>query len=84
MYKIPLQQSQVLRNEQADVLWCRVGIHLSHVEVRFQDLNIETDVLVGSRGLPSVSNAFLNYVQVSRQSSVVSLLVSCATLDSFV
>ncbi len=30
-----------------------------------QDLDIETDVYVGSRALPSVTNAFLDYAQVS-------------------
>ena len=44
--------------------WRRVGIQLSQVELRFEDLNIETDVYVGSRALPSVTNAFLNYLQV--------------------
>lgn len=42
----------------------RVGITLSNVEVRWQDLDIETDVFVGSRALPSVTNAFLDYAQV--------------------
>ena len=41
----------------------RVGIQLSQVEVRFEDLNIESDVFVGSRALPSVTNEFLNYAQ---------------------
>jgi hypothetical protein len=44
----------------------RVGIRLSQVEVRFEDLNIETDVFVGSRALPSVTNEFLNYAQARR------------------
>lgn len=30
-----------------------------------QDLDIETDVYVGSRALPSVTNAFMDYAQVS-------------------
>ena len=47
------------------MLPCRVGIKLSQVEVRFEDLNIETDVFVGSRALPSVTNEFLNYAQAS-------------------
>ena len=29
-----------------------------------QDLNIETDVYVGSRALPTVTNAFIDYAQV--------------------
>ena len=32
--------------------------------MRLQDLHIDTDVYVGNRALPSVSNEFLNYFQV--------------------
>ncbi len=44
---------------------CRVGIELSTVEVRFQDLEIETSVFVGSRALPSVTNRLRDYIQAS-------------------
>lgn len=50
--------------ETASLLRCRVGIQHSTVEVRFQDLAIETDVFVGSRALPTVTNAFLDCAQV--------------------
>ncbi len=44
---------------------CRVGIELSSVEVRFEDLDIETSVFLGSRALPSVTNRFIDYAQAS-------------------
>uniref|UniRef100_A0A383WGZ5 ABC transporter domain-containing protein n=1 Tax=Tetradesmus obliquus TaxID=3088 RepID=A0A383WGZ5_TETOB len=37
----------------------RAGVQLSRVEVKFTDLNISADVLVGSRGMPTVANAFI-------------------------
>lgn len=43
---------------------CRVGIKEPTVEVRFQNLTIEADVYVGERGLPSVINAYRNFVEV--------------------
>jgi hypothetical protein len=39
---------------------CRAGVELSKVEVKFTDLNISADVLVGSRAMPTVLNAFVN------------------------
>ncbi|KAF6262511.1 ATP-binding cassette transporter [Scenedesmus sp. NREL 46B-D3] len=38
----------------------RAGVQLSRVELKFSDLNISADVLVGSRGMPTVANAFIN------------------------
>lgn len=35
-------------------------MQLSQVEVKFTDLNISADVLVGSRAMPTVLNAFVN------------------------
>jgi len=34
------------------------------VEVRFEDLSIETDVAVGSRALPSVQNSLIDLASV--------------------
>lgn len=64
LFKLRAIHGSVHLNFSPNKFPCRVGIHASHVEVRFQDLNVETDVFVGSRALPSVSNAFLNYLQV--------------------
>ena len=34
------------------------------VEVRFENLTVESSVYVGSRALPSVLNAYRNFVEV--------------------
>jgi len=41
----------------------RAGITLSTIEVRFEALDIETDAYIGSRALPTIPNAFIDYVQ---------------------
>ena len=48
----------------AALLMCRAGAPMSATEVRFKDLNIEADVFVGSRSLPSLTNDLLDYLQV--------------------
>jgi hypothetical protein len=39
---------------------CRAGVELSEVEVKYSNLEISADVNVGSRGMPTVANAFIN------------------------
>lgn len=46
------------------LLGCRVGIELSKVEVRFENLTVEADVHVGGRALPTVLNSVRNFVEV--------------------
>lgn len=46
---------------------CRAGVQLSKVEVRFNNLEVSADVNIGSRGMPTVANAFINTPLVSRQ-----------------
>ncbi|KAL2897787.1 ABC transporter G family member 37 [Bienertia sinuspersici] len=41
----------------------RVGIEIPTIEVRYEHLNVEAEVLVGSRSLPSVLNFFTNTVE---------------------
>ncbi|KAK1355725.1 ABC transporter domain-containing protein [Heracleum sosnowskyi] len=41
----------------------RVGISIPKVEVRFQNLSVEGDAYIGSRSLPTLSNAFLNTIE---------------------
>lgn len=41
----------------------RVGIEVPTVEVRFKDLNVEADVYVGTRGIPSVINSYRNFIE---------------------
>lgn len=48
------------------LLWeFRVGIQLSKVEVRFENLAVTADVHVGGRALPTVLNSVRNFVEVS-------------------
>ena len=44
---------------------CRAEIDLASVEVRFQNLSIDADIAVGSRGEPTVLNAYRNKLEVS-------------------
>ncbi|KAL0441591.1 UNVERIFIED_CONTAM: Pleiotropic drug resistance protein 1 [Sesamum radiatum] len=41
----------------------RVGIQLPTIEVRFEHLNVETEVHVGNRALPSFKNFFINILE---------------------
>ena len=50
--------------------WCRVGIKMSAVEVRFENLSVDADVHVGGRALPTVLNSVLNFVEVIFWSSL--------------
>jgi hypothetical protein len=42
----------------------RVGIDMPTIEVRFQNLEAEAEVRVGSSGLPTVLNSIVNTVEV--------------------
>lgn len=46
---------------------CRVGIDLPTIEVRYENLNIEADAYVGSRGLPTFINFMTNYLEVLKK-----------------
>lgn len=41
----------------------RVGIDIPTIEVRYEHLNVDAEVYVGSRGLPSVLNFFTNTIE---------------------
>lgn len=43
----------------------RAGVQPPKVEVRFENLNVECNVVVGDRGLPTVMNSYRNFVEVS-------------------
>jgi hypothetical protein len=45
-------------------LRCRVGIDMPTIEVRFQNLEAEAEVRVGSSALPTVLNSIVNAVEV--------------------
>jgi len=42
----------------------RVGLERSKVEIQFTNISYEAEVLIGSAGLPSVSNSFKNLALV--------------------
>ena len=45
------------------VVYCiRVGIEIPTIEVRYENLNLEAEVLIGSRGLPTFINFITNAV----------------------
>ncbi|TVU01609.1 hypothetical protein EJB05_52935, partial [Eragrostis curvula] len=41
----------------------RVGIELPKIEVRYQNLNVEAEAYVGSRGLPTLVNTYANVLE---------------------
>ena len=40
---------------------CRVDVDLPTVKVRFKDINVSSEVSVGSRALPTLPNSVLNF-----------------------
>ena len=51
----------------------RVGLERSKVAIQFRDINYEAEVLIGSSGLPSVSNSFKNLALVPANPSEFSI-----------
>jgi len=47
-----------------DAELCRVGLEFPKIEVRFQNLKVETYVHVGSRALPTIPNFICNMTEV--------------------
>ena len=43
---------------------CRVGIELPTIEVRYEQLTVEADVIAAGRALPALWNAATNFLQV--------------------
>ena len=43
---------------------CRAGVQVPTVEVRFDNISVNTSVYVGSRALPSVINSYRNIMEV--------------------
>lgn len=54
----------VAEHTEADAV-LRVGVEAPTVEVQWRNLHVEANVLVGSRGLPTVINSYRNFVEVS-------------------
>ena len=47
-----------------DINSCRVGIELPTIEVRYEQLTVEADVIAAGRALPTLWNAATNFLQV--------------------
>jgi hypothetical protein len=52
----------------------RVGVDIPTVEVRFDHVNVEAQVYVGGRALPSLLNFFVNVLEVTNYSTYHFLL----------
>jgi hypothetical protein len=52
----------------------RVGVDIPTVEVRFDHVNVEAQVYVGGRALPSLLNFFVNVLEVTNYSTCQFLL----------
>jgi hypothetical protein len=50
-----------------------VGIELPKIEVRYQNLNVEAEAYVGSRGLPTIFNSYANVLEVCSTSRTLFL-----------
>lgn len=64
-----MPHSNVTRPSAFKTIMCltfRVGVEWSRVAVQFRDVSFEAEVLVGSAGLPSVSNTFKTWAQVTQ------------------
>ncbi|TVU38824.1 hypothetical protein EJB05_12216, partial [Eragrostis curvula] len=55
-----------------------VGIELPQIEVRYENLNVEADVYVGKRALPTLLNAAINVLEV-RTSPCMLIVARLAT-----
>ena len=56
----------------------RVGVERSRVAVQFRDVSFEAEVLVGSAGLPSVSNTFKTWAQVMQNPPCLNPASQCS------
>ena len=65
-------------------MFVRVGVELPTIEVRYQDLNVEAEAYVGSRGLPTILNTYANVLEVCRTAGILSVCLSVAGRDFLV
>jgi hypothetical protein len=56
---------------------CRVGIELPTIEVRYENLNVEAEAYVGSRGLPTILNTYANVLEVLYHQSIIIIIMCC-------
>lgn len=57
------------RDNMGSWVFDRVGIKLPTIEVRYEKLLVDADVLVGGRALPTLKNATLNFLQAALDST---------------
>ena len=62
--------------------FCRVGLAIPTVEVRFEHLNVEAQVYVGGRALPSLFNFYVNVLEVSNSTRHILFPLSTLFLNS--
>lgn len=55
----------------------RVGLDIPTIEVRFERLNVEAEVHVGSRALPSLLNFSFNMLEVSSLLDLILIELCC-------
>ena len=46
------------------VHYCRVGIEIPTIEVRFEHLSVDGDAYIGTRALPTLLNSTMNVIEV--------------------
>ena len=61
---------------------CRVGVHLPSVEVRFEGLEVSGQCYAAGRELPSIWNAYRNWVEVGLPAALPTCQSSCLWRDS--
>lgn len=58
------------------LLVCRAGVHLPTVMVKFKDITVDAEVYKGNRALPTLTNSYRNFVEVSKPTSRLQPLIS--------
>jgi hypothetical protein len=55
--------------------FCRVGIDIPTIEVRYENLSIVAEAHVGNRGLPTILNSTMNTLEVLQKRSMFIILI---------
>lgn len=55
---------------------CRAGVDVPTVEVRADGLSVDSSVYVGSRAMPTLTNAYRNFIEVTGVPTRLSILCS--------
>lgn len=68
LFGLCLFEKCFLANSSSFSNFLRVGIEIPVLELRFENLNVETEAYVGSRALPSFTKFFSNVIEVINNS----------------